>query len=82
MALNAPTMLVEDGDWVEEGTQLTPGSMYPADVLRYRYGMDDFPVMTLEEIGRVFNLTRERVRQIEAKALKRLREMIPSENVL
>jgi RNA polymerase primary sigma factor len=53
-----------------------------ADVLRYRYGMDDYPVMTLEEIGKVFSLTRERVRQIEAKAIKRLREMIPSENVL
>jgi RNA polymerase primary sigma factor len=53
-----------------------------AEVLRYRYGMDDFPVMTLEEIGKVFGLTRERVRQIEAKALKRLRELIPAENVL
>ncbi len=60
-------------------TMLTPRE---ADVLRYRYGMDDFPVMTLEEIGKVFNLTRERVRQIETKALKRLRELIPSENVL
>ncbi|MBA3709999.1 MAG: RNA polymerase sigma factor RpoD/SigA [Planctomycetes bacterium] len=53
-----------------------------ADVLRYRYGMDEYPVMTLEEIGKVFSLTRERVRQIEAKAIKRLRELIPSENVL
>ena len=53
-----------------------------AEVLRYRYGMDDFPVMTLEEIGKVFGLTRERVRQIEAKAIKRLRELIPAENVL
>lgn len=53
-----------------------------ADVLRYRYGMDNFPVMTLEEIGSVFSVTRERVRQIEAKAIKRLRELIPSETVL
>jgi len=53
-----------------------------ADILRYRYGLDSFPVMTLEEIGKVFSLTRERVRQIEAKALKRLRELIPAENVL
>ena len=53
-----------------------------ADVLRYRYGMDGFPTMTLEEIGKVYSLTRERVRQIEAKALKRLRELIPSETVL
>ncbi len=60
-------------------SMLTPRE---ADVLRYRYGMDAFPVMTLEEIGKVFSLTRERVRQIEAKAIKRLRELIPSENVL
>jgi RNA polymerase primary sigma factor len=53
-----------------------------AEILRYRYGIDDYPVMTLEEIGKVFSLTRERVRQIEAKAIKRLREMIPSETVL
>lgn len=53
-----------------------------ADILRYRYGMDGYPVLTLEDIGDIFRLTRERVRQIEAKALKRLREMIPTETVL
>ncbi|MBA3938829.1 MAG: RNA polymerase sigma factor RpoD/SigA [Planctomycetes bacterium] len=53
-----------------------------ADILRYRYGMDQFPVLTLEEIGTIFDLTRERVRQIEAKAMKRLRDMIPVETVL
>lgn len=53
-----------------------------ADILRYRYGMDEHPVLTLEEIGKVFGLTRERVRQLEAKSLTRLRELIPSETVL
>jgi RNA polymerase primary sigma factor len=53
-----------------------------ADILRYRYGLDDFPVLTLEEIGKIFRLTRERVRQIEAKSLGRLRDLIPSETVL
>jgi RNA polymerase primary sigma factor len=53
-----------------------------ADILRYRYGLNEFPVLTLEDIGTIFNLTRERVRQIEAKALKRLRELIPTETVL
>lgn len=53
-----------------------------SEILRYRYGMDEYPVLTLEEIGRVFSLTRERVRQLEAKAMIRLRELIPSENVL
>jgi len=53
-----------------------------AEILRYRYGMDDYPIMTLEEIGTVFKLTRERVRQLEAKAIERLREMIPATDVL
>ncbi len=53
-----------------------------ADILRYRYGLDEHPVLTLEEIGKIFKLTRERVRQIEAKSLSRLRELIPSETVL
>lgn len=53
-----------------------------AEILRYRYGMDGYPVMTLEEIGGVFSLTRERVRQIEAKAIQKLREMIPADDVL
>lgn len=53
-----------------------------AEVLRYRFGIDGFPVMTLEEIGEIFSLTRERIRQIEAQALERLRGMIGSELVL
>ena len=43
------------------------------DVLRLRYGLDDGRVKTLEEIGNVFSVTRERIRQIEAKALRKLR---------
>ncbi|MDD4291770.1 MAG: RNA polymerase sigma factor RpoD [Clostridia bacterium] len=42
-------------------------------VMRLRYGMDDGRIRTLEEVGRVFNVTRERIRQIEAKALRKLR---------
>jgi len=43
------------------------------DVLRLRYGLDDGRMKTLEEIGQLFNVTRERIRQIEAKALRKLR---------
>lgn len=43
------------------------------EVLRLRYGLDDGTGRTLEEVGRVFGVTRERIRQIEAKALRRLR---------
>ncbi len=42
-------------------------------VLRLRFGLDDGRPRTLEEVGRVFNVTRERIRQIEAKALRKLR---------
>ncbi len=42
-------------------------------VLKLRFGLDDGRTRTLEEVGRVFNITRERIRQIEAKALRKLR---------
>ena len=42
-------------------------------VLRLRFGLDDGRPRTLEEGGRQFNVTRERIRQIEAKALRKLR---------
>ena len=43
------------------------------DVLRLRYGLKDGRERTLEEVGKSFNVTRERIRQIEAKALRKLR---------
>ncbi len=42
-------------------------------VLKLRFGLDDGRTRTLEEVGREFNITRERIRQIEAKALRKLR---------
>ena len=44
-----------------------------AKVLRLRFGLDDGKSRTLEEVGKEFNVTRERIRQIEAKALRKLR---------
>ncbi len=41
--------------------------------LRLRFGLDDGRSRTLEEVGREFKVTRERIRQIEAKALRKLR---------
>ena len=42
-------------------------------VMRYRYGLDDGTPKTLEEVGKIFKVTRERIRQIEVKALRKLR---------
>ena len=42
-------------------------------VLTLRFGLEDGRPRTLEEVGKVFNITRERIRQIEAKALRKLR---------
>ena len=43
------------------------------EVLRMRFGVGDGAEHTLEEVGRYFNVTRERIRQIESKALRKLR---------
>ncbi|RKX69456.1 RNA polymerase subunit sigma-70, partial [candidate division WOR-3 bacterium] len=45
-------------------------------IIRLRFGLRDGHPMTLEQVGRIFNITRERVRQIEAKALKKLRHPV------
>jgi RNA polymerase primary sigma factor len=49
------------------------------DVVRLRFGLDGETPRTLEEVGQFFHVTRERVRQIELRALKKLRRMGPLE---
>ena len=66
---------VYDGESLRETThsvlaQLTPRE---AKVLRMRFGIDMNTDHTLEEVGKQFDVTRERIRQIEAKALRKLR---------
>ena len=62
------TMLREQLEGVLE--TLTPRE---EKVLRLRFGLDDGRARTLEEVGQVFGVTRERIRQIEAQALRKLR---------
>ena len=60
---------------------LTAGTLKTLDpreatILRYRFGLDGGSEKTLEEVGQKFGVTRERVRQIQNIALKKLRKMI------
>jgi RNA polymerase primary sigma factor len=47
-----------------------------ARILRCRFGLDDGQERTLEDVGRKFNLTRERIRQLQNAALQKLRQML------
>ncbi|MBP8707354.1 MAG: sigma-70 family RNA polymerase sigma factor [Caldisericia bacterium] len=44
------------------------------EILRLRFGLDNIKPHTLEDVGKIFNVTRERIRQVEAKAIKRLKQ--------
>ena len=57
------------------------GTLTPREekVLRLRFGLEDGRPRTLEEVGKEFNVTRERIRQIEAKALRKLRHPVRSQ---
>jgi len=65
----AARLMLEDLNLALE--TLTPRE---TEVMRLRYGFDDGNMKTLQEVGKKFNITRERVRQIEAKALRKLRD--------
>lgn len=60
---------------LKEQLEEVMGTLTPreAKVLKLRFGLEDGKARTLEEVGRVFEVTRERIRQIEAKALRKLR---------
>ena len=52
------------------------------EIIRLRYGLADGYAYTLEEVGKIFSVTRERVRQIEAKAVRKLQHPIRSRRLL
>ncbi|MBQ8211306.1 MAG: sigma-70 family RNA polymerase sigma factor [Treponema sp.] len=74
-----PTIMLPEDETYKKGlkSQLLSiiASLTPREqkVIRLRYGLDDSHPRKLEEVGREFNVTRERIRQIEAKALRKLR---------
>ena len=74
-----PTIMLPEEETYKKGlkTQLLSiiSSLTPREqkVIRLRYGLDDGRPRTLEEVGHLFEVTRERIRQIEAKALRKLR---------
>jgi RNA polymerase primary sigma factor len=51
------------------------------EIIRLRYGLGDGYTYTLEEVGRIFRVTRERVRQIEAKAVAKLQHPVRSKHL-
>ena len=61
--------------WTRPGGNCCGKSLTPREerVLTLRFGLEDGQARTLEELGKEFNVTRERIRQIEAKALRKLR---------
>ncbi|WP_370390710.1 RNA polymerase sigma factor RpoD/SigA [uncultured Winogradskyella sp.] len=75
---NAEKQQFQESLRVEINRVLETLSTREADVIRLFYGIDDQPAMSLVEIGETFDLTRERVRQIKEKAIRRLRHQSKS----
>ena len=76
--------VVDSDDWVNEEAYmevLDTLTEREEKVLRLRFGLDDGRARTLEEVGKEFNVTRERIRQIEAKALRKLRNPVRSKRI-
>ncbi|WP_372695290.1 RNA polymerase sigma factor RpoD [Immundisolibacter sp.] len=81
---NAPLPIdISTAESLREATQDVLGSLTPreAKVLRMRFGIEMNTDHTLEEVGKQFDVTRERIRQIEAKALRKLRHPTRSEKL-
>ena len=74
--VSAPTLFDSASrELLKEQVDQVLGTLYDRErrVLKERFGLDDGRPKTLEEVGRMFQVTRERIRQIEAKALRKLR---------
>jgi len=74
-SIHTPEEEVDVLDLIETLSEIFQASLgeREIEVLNYRFGLENEEDMTLEEVGKIYNLTRERIRQIEAKALRKLR---------
>ena len=68
-------------NWAPPQNILSKLSDRERQVLELRYGLDGQQPRTLDEVGRAFNVTRERIRQIEHQSLKKLRALAEASNV-
>ena len=74
--------LMSESLHAEINKALSKLSEQEAEVIKLYFGLEDDQPMTLEEIGDKFNLTRERIRQIKEKALRKLRNSKKSKSLL
>ena len=70
---NPDKALMQDSLNIEIERALDTLTQKESDIIRLNFGIGDQPAMTLEEIGNIYDLTRERVRQIREKGIRRLR---------
>jgi RNA polymerase primary sigma factor len=66
-------------DTLEDSQSLNPAEKNEAEILQYRFGLNDYEPETLDTIGKRYGVTRERIRQIEAKSLEKLRKIMQEE---
>ena len=78
-----PAEVIDDQE-LSEQTRHALATLTPREekILRMRFGIGEKSDHTLEEVGRDFEVTRERIRQIEAKALRKLRQSVSAKQVL
>ena len=73
-SMDSPIEVVFSADLKEQTAKVLKSlSQREEQIVRMRFGLDDEEERTLEEVGNAFDVTRERIRQIESKALRRLR---------
>src|SRR4029078_11764646 len=74
--------LVDEAMWSEVREQLRYLKPIEADILRQRFGLDTDQELTLKEIGEKYNLSRERIRQLQEQALTKMRRALQRKDLM